>query len=238
MNRHSSALARMAMWASVFITPVLSPAASVIYSNFGAGSSYDTSQGNLVGNGFDGNNYAQGDTFTAGANFLFSSVRIALSCVGSCTDAFSVTLSRDAGNQPGTALESFTVFAGALGTLGANNLPITLNSALTPALTAGTQYWITVSADLNDSIDWNLNAGGDSGAEAISVDGGSSWFSPSGNTPGAFEVDGVSPIVNGIAPEPRSIALVLSAGLVFGYLGNRHRLRLRALHTREGNGQD
>jgi len=86
-----------------------------------------------------------------------------------------------------------------------------LNSVLNPALMPATRYWITVSADLNDSIAWNLNAISDPGAEAISIDGGSTWFSPSGNTPGAFQV-------SGIVPEPASVGLVLGAALLLGLL--------------------
>lgn len=208
MNRHFSVLARLGIWISIFTVPALSSAASVIYSNFGVGSSYNTSQGNPVGNAFDGNDYAEADTFVLAGDATFSSLRIALSCFAFCTDPFFVTLSRDAGNQPGAALETFAVPAGVLGTLGANNPPLLLNSVLNPSLTPGTRYWITVRAGLNDSIDWNLNSVADSAAEAISVDAGSSWFSPSGSTPGAFEV-------SGIVPEPGSIGLVLSAGLLF-----------------------
>jgi hypothetical protein len=216
--KNLSSIIRKIIGICAFTVPALSPAASVIYSNFGAGSSYNTSQGNPVGNAFDGNDYAEGDTFVLSGDAIFDSLRISLSCFGSCTDPFFVTLSRDAGNQPGTALETFTVPAGALGTLGANNPPLVLSSVATPALSVGTRYWITVRADLNDSIDWNLNSTGDSAAEAISADGGSSWFSPSGNTPGAFEV-------GGIIPEPGSMGLVVGSGLLL--LGLVTKLRVR-----------
>jgi hypothetical protein len=216
MNRHFLVLARLGIWISVFTLPALSSAASVVYSNFGAGSSYNTSQGNPVGNAFDGNAYAEGGTFVLAGDAVFSSLRIALSCFASCTDPFLVSLNQDTGNQPGAPLETFAVSAGVLGTLGANNPPLLLNSVLNPTLTPGARYWITASAGLNDSIDWNLNSIGDSAAEAFSIDGGSTWFSPSGSTPGAFEV-------NGVVPEPGSLGLVLSAALLLGFFRRRGR---------------
>jgi hypothetical protein len=216
MNNRFSSLAHMGAWLSLLAFPMLSPAASVIYSNFGAGSSYNTSQANPVGNAFDGSVYAEGDTFLLAGDATFTSLRIALSCFAFCTDPFFITVSRDAGNQPGTALETFVVSPGVLGTLGANNSPLVLTSLLNPIFTAGTRYWITARAGLNDSIGWNLNSTGDPSAEALSTDGGATWFSPSGNTPGAFEL-------SGIVPEPASIGLVLCAALllyaVLGFIG-------------------
>ena len=202
----------MGVWILLVAVPMLSSAASVaLYSNFAAGSSYDISQGNPVGNAFDGNHYAEGDTFVLTGDAIFDSLRIALSCFASCTEPFFVTLTEDAGNQPGAALETFTVPGAELGVLGANNPPLVLNSVATPALSAGARYWITVGADLNDSIAWNLNSIGDAEAQAISTDNGSTWFSPSGNTPGAFEV-------RGVVPEPGGIGLVLSGGVILAFL--------------------
>ena len=84
-------------------------------------------------------------------------------------------------------------------------LPITLD--------AGVQYWITISDGLNgaDSNFWNWNDTGDPSDEAISTDGGKTWFSPSGLPAGAFEVDG-TPVVNGV-PEPSSVGLLASGVL-------------------------
>jgi hypothetical protein len=52
--------------------------ADVLFSNFGAGLSYNTAVGNSVGNAFDGNNYAEGDTFTLGETATLSSITVAL----------------------------------------------------------------------------------------------------------------------------------------------------------------
>ena len=217
MDWKFATLVRLSTWLSLILVPAISPAASVpvsVFSNFGAASSYNTSQGNPVGNAFDGSTYAEGDTFTLSGNAIFSSLQIALSCFVACPDPFTVALTRDAGNQPGTAIETFTLAGSALGTLGANNPPLVVTSVLMPTLIYHTQYWITVSSDVNDSIDWNLNSTGDSATEALSVDGGMSWFSPSGNTPGAFQI-------NGITPEPASTGLILSAGLLVAFFVRR-----------------
>jgi hypothetical protein len=191
------------------VLPVISPAAPVVavFSNFGPGSSYNIALGNPVGNAFDGNNYAQADSFVLSGDATFDALGLALSCFASCSDPFTVALADDSGNHPGGVLVSFTVPASALGPLGTNNPPLALNSATNLLLSGGTRYWVTVTANLHDSIDWNLNSTGDSRAEALSTDGGATWFSPSGNTPGALEIVGT-------IPEPASFGLLVTAGLL------------------------
>jgi hypothetical protein len=196
-------------------------AATPIFTNFGAGQSYDTSGGNPIGNAFDGNTYAEGDTFVSGGNFNLGSITLALSYVfpGSVPDNFTVALKTDSGNAPGsTVLESWTVLGIALGPLGTNHLPLTLTSVLNPALTNGTRYWVTGSSDSNDSIAWNWNSTGDSSDEAISLDGGSSWFSPSGLTSGALEVDSRVIVPT---PEPSTIVLLCTGLLTLVALRGR-----------------
>ncbi len=217
MSHNFPVLARLGILISLLTLPAVSSTTKVLVNDFGPGLSYNTSQGNPVGNAFDGNDYAEGDTFVLTGNANFKSLDIALSCFATCTDPFFVTLTRDAGDQPGTAIETFTVAPGSLGALGTNNLPLVLNSVTHPMLTGGTKYWITVRAGLNDSIDWNLNSIGDTADEAISTDDGVTWFSPSGNTPGAFALSAT-------IPEPGSIVLVLGSGL---FLGLVRRLRRR-----------
>ena len=196
-------------------------AASSIFTNFGAGQSYNIGAGNPIGNAFDGNTYAQGDSFVSGGNFNLASINLALSYVfpGSAPDDFSVALTNNSGDAPGaTVLETWTVPGSALGALGTNHSVLILMSVLNPVLTNGTRYWVTVSSDLNDSIAWNWNSTGDSNDAAISLDAGTSWFSPSGITPGALEVDGQVIIPT---PEPSTILLLCTGFLTL--LGVRGR---------------
>lgn len=217
MNLNFATVVRTGLTLALLTLPTLSPAATVLFSNYGAGTTYDTTEGNPIGNAFDGSDYGEADTFILSGNAIFTSLQLSLSCFASCSDPFSVTLNRDAGNQPGAALETFTVSAAALGMLGTNNAPLVLNSVLKPTLVYGTRYWIAVNADLNDSIDWNLNTTGDGAEEALSADGGMTWFSPSGNTPGALQITGVT-------PEPGSSGMILSVVALLGFLVKRRSL--------------
>lgn len=206
------------IWTLALAAPAIAPA-SVIFTNFGAGQTYDTTVGNPIGNAFDGNNYAEGDTFAPVTNAIFGSVQVALSCTFGCPAAenFTFALNSDAGGQPGVVIESFHFPATMLGPLGTNNVPVTATSILKPLLTAGTPYWITVTSSISFSIAWNSNSTGDAADQAISIDGGASWFSPSGLTPGAFEVDSAA------VPEPGA-GLLISGGLFVGLACRRARL--------------
>ena len=220
MTRHFTSIS-VAFCLSLLL-PAIS-AASTIYSNFGAGQSYDITEGNLVGNDFSGDNLGEGDTFTPAATAKFGSLDIALSCsVASCPDPFTVTLSTDSGSDsPGAVIESFTDSGVKLGALNVNNAPLVFNSVSMPTLTAGTQYWVTVATDLSNSISWNLNSTGDTSDQAISSDGGATWFSPSGLTPGAYEVDSTVTTT----PEPGPMALLVF-GLPLAWLFRRSLSRL------------
>src|SRR5579871_5257594 len=140
MTYRYPALARTAAWILLLAAPAISRA-DVVFTNFGAASSYDLSNTNVVGNGFDGNNYAEGDTFTATTNGIFGSLDIALSCIFACSDSFTVSLDASNAGMPGAVIESFAVSGASLGVLGNNNAPLVFDSVLNPLLTAGTQYW-------------------------------------------------------------------------------------------------
>src|SRR5579862_8596228 len=84
------------IWILALAAPTVAPA-SVIFTNFGAGRSYDITGGNPIGNAFDGNNYAEGESFTPAANANFASVSVALSCNIGCPVAanFAISLRSD-----------------------------------------------------------------------------------------------------------------------------------------------
>jgi hypothetical protein len=189
---------------TLLVMPSDSRADGIVFTNFGAAHSYNSGAGNTIGNAFDGNNYAEGSTFTPSLSESFTSLTIALSCLSSCQDNFDVSVTENADGVPGAVLENFIVNGASLSVFGTDNASVVLNAAQGPMLTAATQYWITVDSDLNNSIAWNLNSTGNVATTAISLDGGLNWFSPSGQTPGAFEVDGVTGV-----PEPPSLLLMV-----------------------------
>jgi hypothetical protein len=182
--------------------------ASTVFTNFGSGMSYDTSQGNPVGNDFAGDNAAEANSFILSGNAKLQSLVVPLSCVVSCqgSENFTISLAANSGGSPGAVIERFAFTGVTLGALGNNNAPIIATSVLSPLLVGGTEYWITLTSSPSFAIAWNLNSTGDTSAQASSTDGGATWFSPSGMTPSALQV-------NGIIPEP-SAGLLLGGGLL------------------------
>ena len=218
--------AALGICALLFAAPAVSRG-DIIFTNYDPSFSYNIGAVNFVGNGLDAttNNYAQGDTFTPAGSYVFGSLDISLVCFfgpGSCSSPVTVSLETDSAGVPGATLETFNVAGPSLAGFGANNPPVVLNAAGPPLLlTAGKPYWVTVSSSFANSIGWNLNSTGDMSNEAISTDGGTTWFAPSGLTPGAYQVNGTA------VPEPKAsvlLAIILSL-LVLGKSGARLRNR-------------
>jgi hypothetical protein len=217
-GRSTKILLNLPVCAALLLAPSLVHA-DTLFTNFGAGNSYNTALGNPVGNGLDGSgfNYAEGATFVSSKTATLSSLMIALSCaVCPAGGSLTVKLTNNSGQQPGSVLESFSVLGSTLGPLGVDNAPLTLTSLLHPTLTLGTEYWVTVSGPGTSAVTWNFNSTGDASAEAISLDGGASWFSPSGLTPGAYAVIGTAAV--SAVPEPGSIWLLTTAILGLGII--------------------
>jgi hypothetical protein len=218
----SKLLANLGALALMIAAPAVSRA-STVYSNFTGSFLFNSGGGNLVGDdGLGiGDNLGQGDTFTPGATYTFQSLEIALSCefstsAANCPDDVTVDLETSSSNAPsGTILESFTVTGRTLQTLGATGYT-PLTSLVNPTLTSSVQYWIVVLADTNDTVVWNWNTAGDSSAQAVSSDGGTTWLSPSGQAPGAYEVDGA--LVGNSTPEPGTLGMILGGGALLGLL--------------------
>ncbi len=200
--------------------------ATTAYSNFGAGFAYNTTQGLVVGNDLAGDNLAEADTFTPSSTLDFSTIEIALSCLatGDCPNSFTVDLTTDNSGVPNTSgggvLASFTVTGSTLPIFGVST-HLTLTYAGSPlALNSGTAYWIAVLPDAGgvDQIVWNWNTTGDISSQAVASNGGGpsdAWLAPSGQTPGAYEVDGNPP---GGVPEPGTFGMLLGGGLLLGLL--------------------
>jgi len=213
MKSHALPAMGLAILALTFISPAVSRA-DILYSNLGAGGTYNTSGGNTAGYALDGNgvpyNYRHAAEFTSSATETFGALRIALSCAGGLSgpcsgDPLAISLATNSAGHPGSVLETFNLNSSTLGDFGLNNPLLVFNSLLHPTLTIGTQYWITVT-DISannvsalDSIAWNWNSTGDAPSHgSFSQDGGVNWVS--GETPGAYEITGA-------VPEPASILL-------------------------------
>jgi hypothetical protein len=209
MYRPLNVLSALGLAAAALLAPAVAQA-GIVFSNFGPGLSFNALSGAPAGNAFDGNNYAEADSFTPAATSVFDSLLIALSCVTTCPAALTVTLAADNASAPGAAIESFVIAGSSLGAFGVAHAPLSLSSVLHPGLAAGTVYWVTVKTTLANAVAWNLNVVGDTSSTGISSDGGATWFAPSGQTPGAFSVN--SPV-----PEPAAWAGLLAGGVLIGW---------------------
>ena len=224
-RRLTRLFAHLGILVVVLAAPSAASASSVIFSNFGAGFSYDASVGNAVGDDGFGLTEWVGETFTSGLTANLSSIEIALSSgFGSATDPLTVALRSSGSGAPGAILESFIVGAGAGGALGTLNSPILLMSTLFPLLTSGNQYWLTVQAPSTSAYAWNFNNTGANAAHAISTDDGNNWdvFASTFFTPGAFQIDGNPTTDTPPVPEPASLML-LGSGLIGAAVSRRRK---------------
>ena len=202
--------------ALMIVAPAISRA-TVVYSNFGAGSSSNI-DGNEVGNDTIGDNLAAGDTFTPGANYTLTGIQIALSCWGSCANNYTVEIVADSGGLPDTSTVLFSAVE--LGT--ALGLPSTSSLISIPtsiSVLSGVAYWLVVLPDAAgaDEIQWNWNTQSDASNQASAFAGGGpadTWYTL-GQTPGAYEIDGTSSVAT---PEPGTIGMMLGGGLLLGFL--------------------
>jgi hypothetical protein len=218
MQRYSI-VRSLGLWAFLLATSSVSRADITLFTNFSAGF-YDTGNGNFLGNLGDGNLYAEADSFQPTATGNLSSLDIALSCLFGCPDAVTVIVAQNSGGLPGAVLETFSAAGGSLPAFG--GAPVVLNSVLYPLLTSGTEYWVKVTADNNDSVAWGLNSTNDSSVAYLSQDGGTTWDTTSAATPGALQV-------NGAVPEPSAVILLgtIMLALAIRIKGSGSQLRRR-----------
>ncbi len=226
-RRVSKLFANLGIGVLILIVPSAARASSIVFTNFGAGLSYDASVGNPVGDDGFGLSEWPGETFVSAGMAKLSTIEIAVSAIPgfSAVDPITVALRSDSADSPDAVLESFTVLPGALGVLGTLSAPVTLTSIAQPLLTPGTRYWLTAAAPDSSGYAWNFNSTGANADHAVLIDGGGSWFViPSGfATPGGFQIDGDA--VQDVVPEPASL-LLLGTGFIGTALGRR-RVRRR-----------
>jgi hypothetical protein len=222
MLRIKRLCAVVAAWI-LLLTTASGVRAGIVYSNFGAGNSYNTSVGWTLGNDFSGDNIAVGDTFTVSQTGTLSQITVALT-FDFGVNAATISLRSDLGGTPGAVLESWSVSS--LPPDNGNPQPLTtVTDVSNAALVAGTNYWVVVSTTASSGVTWmwnNIGTGGNpvAGNHATSYDGGSTW-SASNDSQSAFSVTENLPTAS--TPEPGTLTL-LTIG--FGMLAGR-RLRHR-----------
>ncbi len=176
--------------------------AATIYSNFGPGQTYLTIASELVGT-LSGlaSQVSVGAPFTPATTSVLTAIDFAAVYIGG-PNQLNVYLT--SGGLPGAPIESFTLTNLA-------NLPtvLTVNSVTHPVLSAGTTYWVVLTANdpVNSDFGWNFNTTGATGAATRL--GAGSWVLDQGTT-SAFDVQGDA------VPEPATFLLVSGSLLLFG----------------------
>jgi hypothetical protein len=162
--------------------------AQVVASTFGPGDSYDHSSGWLVS---PFQQISQGFTYTGGAGFFLSQIRLALLDAGGSPYSVSFLVGTDMNSA--VSLESWSAAApGGSGIL-------SLSSALNPVFVNGSTYW--VSADNAGSGGWFLSNTGATGL--MYKQGGPTWNQCPTCTSSAYDVTAATVAT----PEPASLAL-------------------------------
>ena len=179
--------------------------ADVIFSNLGAGDTFlflgqTLSVGSPIGADQD-----QGSSFTPLNDFVLTNIELAVDLV-SGPNLLDVWLMRDAGNQPGTIIETFH-FVDAMGAFGGIHPVLSANSLVHPILTAGNQYWLIASTPGPDEwAVWHLNSTGDFGPNSFRADLGP-WVTSNMGLRSVFRITGTPVAI----PEP-TLLLLLGVG--------------------------
>jgi hypothetical protein len=186
--------------------------ASVIYTNFGAGDSFDFNEAWIIGP-TGNNNQVIGASFTTTTSIQFADAQLALESPGGSGSGTTadVYLESDSGGNPGSILDTLV-----------EQSPIsegivTFDCSLCPTLSAATTYWI-VAAEGNGSTDWFFNDTGVLGA-AYDTNGSDTgpWTDSTTQATPAFEVDGPASSV----PEPNAFLLLSIALVGMGFAARR-----------------
>jgi hypothetical protein len=124
-------------------------ASTIVYSSFGPGDTYDVTSGWTIGGA---GVYVQGLQFTPAGSAVVETIEIAAFQIAGGT-ALNVSLMTDAGDQPGSVLETVPICC-----FGAGASIQLANSVLRPLLTGGTKYWLVVSpVAAGDLFGWDRN---------------------------------------------------------------------------------
>jgi hypothetical protein len=194
-----------------------------IFSNLGPNDSYNGSSGWPLGTSGGTNYYVIGFAFSADATANLSTIQVAAALIQG-PNHLTIDLDADAGNAPGSTIESFTI-TGAMpqfGSYSSGHL-VTATSLLNPLLSAGSQYWVVLSVpdDGTSFAAWDLGFNGDRGPGhftnhgIVQVDGTENWR-------GAMSITGEAISVASSVPEPSGFAIVVISALAgLGYFWKR-----------------
>lgn len=182
-----------------------SAGATVIYSNFGPGNSYQGCCGFIVGGstGGWGGLYMQAAEFRAPIYASLDQIDVALSNMGGSDTALVGIWTRSAGGHPGYNLGSWMV-TGIPAYGSTSNSPMTVSGISGITLAGGAHYYVSVSPVSNNDDSkngWNFNSIGATGNTQANYGWG--WSSSGVGTATAFDVMG-TPV-----PEPGTIALMI-----------------------------
>jgi len=194
-------------------------AQQVIFSNLGAGDSYDASLAyNVKGPAAFGERQYVANTFIpTGSDYQLSKIELPLALVGG-VDQVDVRLMTDDGGLPGTTLESFTL----TGLPADPGQMLTATSTLHPVLHQGTDYWCAITPAGDTQAHWFLNNTGSTGPCAENTLG--LWaLMDTPQTQGAFMVEGAP--VRGILDTPEPGPLAVATGAILAGAAYRRRRR-------------
>jgi hypothetical protein len=197
----------------VVVFSVTSAHSDLIYSTFGPGQSF-TSTGLIVGtyvHQVTMYTVLQGVPFIPSFDATLDSIDFAAYYLGG-SNTLDVSLMSDSAGLPGSPLETFTF----TNTIGNSGFIYTANSVLDVPLTAGTQYWIVLSAQGNGYFAWNenTNLAHDVGLKYLQGGSDTNWHVNSSIYTPAFDVNGTPPTqTTQPVPEPATM-LLLGSGLI------------------------
>lgn len=181
---------------------------AVIFSNFGAGDSYNSSSGWIVGS-IAGSEFRVAMPFQTSSPMFLTSIRFGGNLVTGPND-FTISIASDSGGSPGAAVETF---AGATFPAPLSAIQ-TITSVANPLLQGNQTYWLVMQATSSSSAThggWAVNDQGQIGAYLSNSNNGFIWGlqNDEASISPVFEINGIPSRGGPEVPEPSSLALIV-----------------------------